>query len=89
MKPLTPTSVGRLMIGRRPKPGQIDNYQLDEHDIKTIFADSQRRQIVLTLTQQAKVAEMLRKNPKAGITITFNKQTGEVDIQEAKTPWTG
>ncbi len=74
---------------RRPKAGEIDNYPLDAKDVKTIFADSQRRQIVLTPEQRMKVASMMAKNPLGGITMTWNQQTGEVDIQEAKKPWTG
>lgn len=88
MKP-QPTPISNARWFKRPKKGEIDNYPLDAQDIKTIFADSQRRQIVLTPAQQMKVASMMAKNPHGGITITFNKLTNEVQIEEAKKPWTG
>lgn len=74
----------RSLRNRLPKPGQLDQYPLDAKDIQVIFADSQRKQISLTPMQEAKIAEMVRKNPMSGIKLTWNQITGEVDIREAK-----
>lgn len=74
----------RAILNRKPKPGQLDAYPLDRTDIKVIYEDSQRRQIALTPKQQEKIRQLVAKNPLAGITLTWNRLTGEVDIQVAK-----